>query len=261
MFEEKNFDGVFTRKVIVGISSFLYESLKIREIKNEKTNIKSVRFFYSMTGEEQFLQDYFLNTDKYCNVLSPKIEGNVNTIPSGVFTLSNAGINESDLASGYTRIDYQKKFNTEFSLEERDMSARADFIPMQYDFEAKVKCSSDLERMKVFEALIKKFYKARKFWIKFEGFQKLPVMMAFPDSYDMAKNFNFRYPDNEKRPEVVFRLQVVSYMPVIDEKTERFIEEKIETNSLDLEVQSPTEPEQEENINDQYRPENEQTES
>lgn len=228
MFEPKNYSSVFTRNLIVGLSSFLYDVIEIKQVRRGNVELKRVPFFYSTTGEEQFIQDFFLNTDKYCDILSPKIEGILARIPSGVFSMSNAGVNQQSLASGYTMADYQKEFNTEFSTEERDMAANVDFIPLQFDFEAKVKCSSDIERMKIFEELIKKFYKVKKFWIKYEGFQKLPVMVSFPDQYSMDKNFQFRYPDNSNRPTIVFNLQVVGWLPVIDLSTERFAGEKID---------------------------------
>lgn len=228
MFEPKNYDNVFTRNLIVGLSSFLYDVIQIKQARNGNIELKRVPFFYSTTGEEQFIQDYFLNTDKYCNILSPKIEGNLVRVPSAVFSMSNAGINQQSVTSGYTRADYQKEFDTEFSTEERDMSARVDFIPLQFDFEAKVKAGSDIERIKIFEEIIKNFYKVKKFWIKYEGFQRLPVMVSFPDQYNLDKNFQFRYPDNEKRPTMIFNLQVVGYLPVVDLSTERFAGEKID---------------------------------
>ncbi len=138
MFERKNTDS-FVRNLIVGLSSFLYDVIEIKQVEDGVIKLKRLPMFYSTTGESQFIQDFFLNTDKYCDILSPKIEGNTTRIPSGIFSLSNASINQQSLGSGYTRADYQKEFDTEFSREERDMSARVDFVPLRFDFEAKSK--------------------------------------------------------------------------------------------------------------------------
>lgn len=258
MFEPKNYDNSFVRNIIVGLSSFLYDVIEIKQTEKGVIKLKRVPFFYSFTGEEQFITDYFLNTDKYCNVLSPKVEGNVTRIPSGVFSLSNAGVDPQRLGSGYTRADYKKEFETDFSLEERDMSARTDFVPVSFDFESKVKCGSDIERLKIFEEIIKKFYKVKKFWIKYEGFHKIPVTVSFPDQYNIAKNFQFRYPDNETRPQMIFQLQVIGWLPVIDEKTERFAAEHIDDFTTILKPRKPQEDEEDkgENPNEEFKLEN-----
>lgn len=239
MFEPKNYDSVFTRNLIVGLASFLYDVIEIKQVEDGVVKLKRIPMFHSMTGEEQFITDYFLNTDKYCNTLSPKIEGNVTRIPSGIFNISNVGINQQSLGSGYTRVDYQKEFDTEFSQEERDMSARTDFIPLQYDMEVKIKCGSDIERLKIFEAFIKKFWKIKKFYIKYEGFRKLPITISFPDSVNMSKNFVFKYPENDKRPQLVATIQVIAPFPVVDLKTERFSGERIDAFTTIIEPKKP----------------------
>lgn len=224
---EKNFDDVFTRSIIVGLSSFMYDVIQIKETKNGETAFKKVPFFYTMTGEEQFLTDYFLNTDKYCSELSHKIEGNVTRIPSGRFNITGAGITTDDIGSGYTRANYDKKVETEFTREIRSMSARTTFLPMKYDIEMKVKSGSDLERLKIFEAVVKKLYKIKKFNVRYEGFNKLPCLVSFPESMNIQKNFVFQYPADDKRPLLLFNVEVLGYMPVIDQTSERHNEEKI----------------------------------
>jgi hypothetical protein len=228
MFEPNNTTDVFTRNVIVGLSSFLYDVINIKQVVKGEIQIKRMPFFYSMTGEEQFIQDYFANTDKYCNILSPKIEGNTVRIPSGVFTFTDVGVRQQDMTSGNTRAEYVKTFETDFGDEERNMSARTDFIPLEFGFEAVVKCGSDVERLKIFQEMIRMFYKQKKFYIKFEGFNKLPVTVSFPESYNIAKNFQFKYGQEDKRPKLTFQLQVVAYQPIVDISTERFLGQKID---------------------------------
>ena len=225
---DKNFEDVFSRNLIVGLSSFMYDVIQIKQTVKGETTMKKVPFFYSESGNEQLLTDYFLNTDKYCNVLSPKIEGNLVTIPSGRFSIGGVAITTDDLGSGYVRANYDEKVIGEMVDEMRSISARTNFIPLKYDIEMKVKCGSDIERLKVFDAVIKKLYKVKKFTIKYEGFRKLPCLISFPESMNMAKNFIFQYPTDDKRPLLIFNVEVLSYLPVIDETTKRNNEERID---------------------------------
>jgi hypothetical protein len=114
------------------------------------------------------------------------------------------------------------------------MSARTNFIPLRYDVEMKVKSGSDIERLKIFETVIKKLYKTKKFFIKYGGFPKLPCRVSFPENYNVTKNFNFNYPSDDKRPMLIFNVELLTFMPVIDESTIRNNEEKIESSTANI---------------------------
>ncbi len=226
MFEANNKDDVFLRKLIVGLCSFLYDTVEINATNsNGEVEPKKVPIYYSMTGEQQFLIDYFLDTDKYCKELKPLL-GNQPLIPSGIIKLDDGDISNEDNGSEHIRVAYSKTFETELATEERDMVARGGFIPVSNSWTIEIKCSTDLDRFKIFQVLARKFYKARKFWIRFEGFERLPVLIAFPDRYNVNKNFKFKYPQDEKRPILEFKLQSLSFLPNVDLSTELFRGEK-----------------------------------
>lgn len=219
MFEKKNFDDVFVRNVIVGVSSFFYDSMKIKEVVKGEVNEKKVPIFYSMTGSEQFLSDYFLNTDKYHNELSCRIEGNVNQIPSGVFTIKTGGVSTSDTTSP-ARMVYDKEVETEMTTEVRKFSAETEILVETFNLEISIKASSDIEKWKIYDVIIENFYKIKKFFIRYKGFEKLPCIIGFPESYDVQKQIQFRYQDDTKRPMIVFNAELKTARPIIDPRTE-----------------------------------------
>lgn len=231
---ENNYDDVFIRRVMVGLCSFLYSTLSIKQVKDDQVTRKKIPFFVAMThgNGEQFMQDMYLDTDKYCNDLKP-VEGNINVIPSGTFMIQSAGVSQQDLGSGYTRTIYSKKFDTEFTVEERDMSAFTNFLPIAFTGELKIKCGSEVERMKVFQEFMAKFYKVKKYWIRYNGFPKLPCMISFSENGEMEKNFTFQYPDGgNNRPILTVSFELTAWMPVIDPSTERFHEERIKKDGF-----------------------------
>lgn len=219
MLEKKNFDNVFVRNVIVGLSSFFYDIMEIDEVVNNEAKKKKIPIFYSMTGSEQFLSDYFLNTDKYHNELSCKVEGNVNRIPSGVFTIKTGGVSSQD-ATSPSRMVYEKDVETEMTNEVRKFSAETEIIVETFTTEFTIKASSDIEKWKMYDLIIEKLYKLRKFYIRYKGFNKLPCMIGFPENYDVQKQIQFRHNDNDNRPLVVFSAELKTSRPVPDYRTE-----------------------------------------
>lgn len=220
--ENKNYSNVFLRDCIVGACSFLYDLLEITQVNGEgQEEKKKVPIFYSMTGEEQFLTDYFLNTDKYCNDLSCKIEGNVKKIPSGILTFTSPNVKATNRTSPYNRIVYARDVDTEVTKERRQFSARGEFLPISALLTIKIKCGSDLERFKIWEEMVLKLDKVRKFYISNKYLARIPCLIALSDTINLEKNFVFKYNENQKRPELATTLEFVSYLPKIDFSTER----------------------------------------
>lgn len=229
---EENHDDVLFRHLIVGLQSALYETIEINQwwkSESEKRVIK-VPVFYSLTGSEQFLQDYFLNRDKYCKELSCAVDGNIAKTPRGVINTTGSGILVDELRQKYERSVYNREFSSMMGKEIRTMSARTAWIPMVYNFNFKIRASSDIQRHKIHQQMIRKLYKKIKYFIQFEGFAKIPCIVGFPEDYDMSKNdsFDFSQPDENNRPTIECPLEVFTFLPDIDFTTERHTEEKMD---------------------------------
>jgi len=216
---KKNYDSTFTRRVFVGVVSFLYDVLEIVDVIDGKGVLKKVPIYPSMAGEAQFISDLFLNHDFYCDVFTGKIDGNVRSIPSGNIRLNTVDLQTANVMSGFNRLLYQKEVQTEFDSEIRDFSARGELLPHEFTFQVEIRCGSANERFKVFDALVEQLWKPRKFFISYRGFAKIPCVMALPDGYTMDKKISFAYNDNDKRPELSFSLQLVSWRPIVDYTT------------------------------------------
>ncbi len=227
--DPKNSDDVFDRSLIVGLLSFLHDTIQVPETRNGETTLKVVPCFYSRTGETQFVIDYFLDTDKYATKDCLRVaEGITNRIPSGVISIQAARILEDSLTSGGARAVYSRKVETDFGDEIRQFSARTDFIPQEYDFNLEFRCTSDLERMKIRQVLVQRFYRARRFFIQHAGFQGIPVLVGFPSEFDLSKDFQYQFPDGGDYPKLALSLEVRTLMPNPDPATERGVSGKIQ---------------------------------
>lgn len=217
-YEDKNTDDVFLRSVIVGLSGNLNERIEISHYSNGKYHTKKIKFFYSMAGDEQTLIDFYMKSGVACEE-KVVVDGTTNILPMGIFRLTGATISGPDLTNRFERAIYLRKEKNEFGEEIKTLSARTDMVPILLNFDGRIKCTSELERFKVWQECVKTFYKNSKFSIHFDGFQRIPCSIGFPENFEMEKDFEFTYPADNKRPEVSFSFELMTYLPVIDKET------------------------------------------
>lgn len=224
----KNFQNVFLRSVMVGLNYSMYGKIGVPQVQDGVVSIKKFPWLY-LDHNEQFMRDYYDNPPDYCQELDPRIDGNYEQIPMASMRLTTSGIVTDEMGSKYERSIYWKNVKTEHGTDTRMMSARTWFIPINLNFEVKIKCSSQIERMKIWQEAIRKLYKTIKFNIRFEGFPKLPAMASFPEGMDLSKEFQWTFPapDDNTRPLLTFDIEVRTYLPDIDATTERKFEEKM----------------------------------
>lgn len=236
MFEEENYDDIYLRNLSAGLLYLLHNTIYINRKKNGKSDPLRIPFHMALGNSEQWLLDKAVLKDNtsisdICDNLKVQ-RGIVQEIPSGIVTIGAPQILTDWLSGGFIRNKYQKQYNTEFALESRNMSAMTTMIPLQIPYTLKIQCSSTNERLKVWQQIIKTYYKVKKFHYKYEGFLKLDALVAFPETFTMETQNKFSYSEKEDKPLFECELSVVTYMPIIDITTERFRNEKIETFSI-----------------------------
>lgn len=236
MFQEKNFDDIFLRNVSAGLLYLLHNTIYLNKLKEGDKLKEDIPFHLALGNSEQWLLDKSVLIDNssvadICGNLKV-MRGIVQQIPSGIISMGSPEIMTDWLSGGFIRTKYAKNFDTEFSLETRELSAMTTFIPLQIPFTLKIVTATANERLKVWQQTIKTFYKVKKFFYSFEGFKKLDAYVAFPESFTMDTQNKFSYSEKEDKPVFECSLTVYAYMPIIDVTTERFRDEKIETFSI-----------------------------
>ena len=227
-FTKRNFDDVFVRNVIVGLTYFLYDTIKIKRIINDEINIITIPILPSETGAEDFLTDAYLRTEHRMDQIC-KAEGNYNKVPGGIFKITNSGIINSEMVN-QERMKYQREVETDLTTETRHFSAMTTLIPEGFNVDIEIKASSEIEKWKIYDSIIENLYKVRKFYFRYNGFEKLPCHIGLPENFDTNKTFQFRFNDNDKRPMIIFTAELKAFRPVIDYTTES--ETKVHTSSM-----------------------------
>jgi hypothetical protein len=216
--EKFNTDEVFLRGLIVGMLRALNEKLTYTQVNDQQQVLEVyVPFFYSMSGDESFLQDFFLQYED-CDGNSVFAEGNYDVIPRGIVNLTGVQIDTSALTSGFVRATYNQE-DTKGQM--RAFSSYMKSIPLTGSFSVVIKVDTLLDAFKLFQSTINTFYKVLHFSFEHEG-MKIPVQVGFPESYDNDKQQEFTYQSVQKRIQFSFNLQLETYYPQKDMSTERF---------------------------------------
>lgn len=215
--DKRNFDNSFTRKVILGILTYLYEKVGFTQTIDGKDEEVKIPYYYSYTGSQQFLMDFFKDTDNYYKKICEdghKTEGNTIKVPSGTLKLKSIGINKTFLTSQYARMNISKKEETDFGYMNNNSSVRTNMIPLLYQFDITLITSSFTQQLNVVENTLKELVGVRKFFIgEYEGYKMLPVLMGFPDDYDLSLLMKFNPGDNNQRSTTDFVIEALAYIP------------------------------------------------
>lgn len=223
---KKNNDDVFMRNIIVALSKFLYDVIKIKEIKDGEEIVKTVKIFYG-ASDQQYLSDMFLDPHQYEWIQDGMteddykqiVEGQYRKVPYGVFTFESAGLQPNFMSGGYERAEFVMDVENEMGISTETFSARTNFVPEQFNVNLEIKASSEIERMKIYDVVVENLWKANMFSFRYKGFQGLPCTISFPDNAQMEKNLSFRSNTNDKLPIMKLSLKLDTVRPVIDETT------------------------------------------
>lgn len=209
-----NTDDVHSRAVIVGLVNLLNSRVQYDNILSDtEIDPVTVPFFYSMTGDERFLQDFFL---EWNDCIHPRTaDGNYDVIPRGIVTLTSTSINTALMTHRFVRGSYAKESNGELQT----FNSFINSIPLTMNFDVSIETDTNLDAFKIQQSLIEIFYKTQVFSVGYKGF-RVPCQVGFPEDYGLEKTFEFTYQD-ENKISIKFALALETYQPVIDPTTTR----------------------------------------
>lgn len=216
--EKYNTDEVFLRNIIVGLLRNMNEKLTYLQT-NDKQEILEVfvPFLYSMSGDESFLKDFYLDYFD-CDNNSQFADGNYDVVPRGIVNLDNVNIDQTALTNGFVRTTYNVE---SLDGQMKALSAYTNNIPLILTFSVTLRADTLLDTFKLFQSAIKTFYKVFSYSVEFEG-MAIPVQVGFPEDYQNDKQLEFSYGSTQKHIETKFTVIAETYFPQKDLQTERF---------------------------------------
>ena len=242
-----NRDDSIIRHIIIGLLADLNNKVWIKRQLDKATRaIVDIPFYYSVTGDDEFLRDKFLfaiPTGAACTPDPAYADGNYDAIPRGVVNLNSFTVDSGKLVNKRTRGEYGK-LDTQGVL--NAYSAEFEMIPITMSMDVEILISSMLDGFKVTENLVKKLYKSNFFNVEVghldEGTYRLPSYYSLPEDYDIQKPIDFTFEDKEKY-KISLSIEVNSYIPVFEFETELSSAKRIYTfKNNTLNATSPPQP-------------------
>lgn len=215
-----NSDDSVLRHIIIGFLADLNTKLYFhRQISNDERVVVDVPFYYSITGDDQFLRDNFLfSTPSGPNCTPDKefADTNYDTVPRGIVNFDGLTIDSGKLVNKRTMGNYTK-MNSEGIME--SYVAEFDMIPITISFNVEILVSSTLDSFKIAEAIIKRMYKSNYFNVEVghleEGNYRIASYYALPDDYSLEKPIGFTYEEKDQF-KITFPIEVNSFLPAFN---------------------------------------------
>jgi hypothetical protein len=222
--EKFNTDDVFFRGVILGLLSKLNETITYIQIgSDQQKKIVYIPFFYSMVGDEPFLQDFYLSYED-CDGNPAFAEGNYDVVPRGVIEMGSISIATSSSTTKFVRGSYVKDIEKESGTEMKTYSSYINPVPLGIQINAKIKADTTLDAFKIQQGVIEILYKRFVYYFDYKGF-RIPVQVSLSDSLPDKQPNNFQMSYGSQRGEGVtlsFTMDLETYLPQLDLTTERF---------------------------------------
>jgi|TARA_R110002074_G_scaffold21927_1_gene67585 hypothetical protein len=229
-----NKDDSVIRHLVVGLLADLNSKLSFwRQISNDERAIIDVPFFYSVTGDENFLKDSFL----FSNVNGPGcdpdgafVDGNYDKIPRGIVNLTSFNVDPSKLINKRNLGNYSM-MNEQGLME--GYVAEFEMIPVVLGVDVEILVSSQLDLFKITEAIVKKMYKANFYHVDAghleDGTYRISSEYMMPDDYTQERPVEYSFDDKENH-KITFSLEINSFIPAFD--FEEDIYQKLTKNSF-----------------------------
>lgn len=213
-----NTDGVLIRNVVLGLLDLLNRRVTIDQVISDTEVMKiSIPFFYNNFGQERFLQDFYYRYGLDCDT-TIYAEGNTDPVPRGIVHVDSIVINSGALTNKFVRATYAKPVMSDGQIVTQSFSAMVNPIPLQLQLSCEIRSNTALEAMKIIEAFIHFFYRAKAYTVEYRGFP-VETRVGFSNEYSLDKPISFTYGD-QNNISVKMPLEIETYLPVIDPTTE-----------------------------------------
>lgn len=211
--QKYNNEDILSRAVIAGILNILNNKITYNQVwSNEDIETISIPWFYNMSGDERFMQDFYTH---YADCIPPKpADGNFDMIPRGVVTYAGSTIDSARITSRYIQGTYLKEVNGQLQTFRSFLYS----IPLNINFNCEMWMDTQITSLKVEQAIRELFYKTITFYIYYKG-MRLGCTVGFPEDITLEKNIQYSF-EADNKIKVTFALQVEAYQPVFDPTTE-----------------------------------------
>ena len=225
--QQFNSDDSIFRHIIIGLLADLNNKVYFyRQIDGDNRKAIDIPFYYSISGDDQFLRDNFLfstATGPDCHPSTAFADGNYDVVPRGVVNLTGMSI-DADKLVNKRNVGSYTKMNSDGAME--GYTAEFEMIPITLSVDLEILVSSTLDAFKITERLIKTLYKSNSFNVEVghlnEATYRLNSYYAIPEDFEIQSPIDFTFEDKDKY-KISFPIEINSHIPSFDFESERHI--------------------------------------
>lgn len=215
-----NYDNIFIRTVIAGVINILNDRVfLVYRLSDTETKTHYVPFYYSLTGDERSLQDFYVQWND-C-VQPKKVDGNIDVLPRGMVKMNNVTINTASLTNYLVRGDFVKEDENNELL---TYSAKMHSIPLKMTFEIELQSDTLEDSWKIWEKIIEVFWPTVASSVRW-NYVRIPFQMGFPADFPVEKLFQWNYGSvnsQNANNNMKFSIDLETYFPIFDKNTQFF---------------------------------------
>lgn len=213
LYNTYNNEDIVSRAIIAGMLDILNNGIKYNQVwSNEDIEEVDVPWFYNMSGDERFMQDFYTHYAA-CNFPKP-VDGNFDRIPRGVITYTGSTIDATRITNRFVQGRYVKEVDG-------NLNSFVSFlysIPLTISFDCELWLDTQVTALKVEQAIREVFYKTKTFYVYYKG-MRLGATAGFSEDITIDKLIEYSF-EEDNRIKITFNIEVETYQPVFDPTTE-----------------------------------------
>ena len=200
-----NYDSVYFRDITLTFIKNFKQKIWWFNRFSDKTVLVTVPFYYSMTGDERFLMDAFVD-----DVVDKRVELNTDVIPRGHVTLTNVTPNFSELANPHTWM----KSTIETESETYRIISKVVAMPITLTYDVEILVESEIDAFKCLAKVINTMQIYKFFDFEYKGVF-IEAMLKMPEGQDitMPREQNL---SNDSKRSIKYTIEVKSHYPIFD---------------------------------------------
>jgi hypothetical protein len=215
-----NKDDLVERAAIAGILNKLHNKLSFTYIHSDnREESVEVPFYYSMSGDERFLMDQFLNEFD-----TEKAETNYDKVPRGIVVMESTGIRTEAKTNPHVRMEQVvEEFENEGDQVPalKTYSAKFAAIPIQMNINCRIKVASHRDLLLISQLTKKEFYRNSRFFFDYQGL-RVPGNLMFPESFDKENPIEYTFDGIDRTQELLISLEAHTFIPDYEEGSRIF---------------------------------------
>lgn len=199
----KNYDNVFFRDVLLGLCKTMQEKISWTNVYDSQEKRITVPFVYSMTGDERFLLDAFV--DDYAGT---RLEMDYEPVPRAVVVQSAYTQKTSELTNQVRLVAYQEDEDGNV----RKVYGKYRVVPMKFTYDVTIILSTEIDVMKCAQSIIEKFPSYTTFFFEYR-YLRIDAVVTIPEtqSTEIIRDINA---GTESNKTMKFSLDVHVNLPI-----------------------------------------------